>query len=435
MSPTGNLVPRLSSRAWVVLGGDALSAIGSGLTLPFFLVYLHRVRGIGLGQAGLILATIAAAGLLGNPAGGWLADRIGPRRSVVAGLVVTAAGTLGFAVVHTAATGFATAAVYGLGMSVLWPAEDAMLATAVDAGQRPQVFAVRHATLNAGFGMGGLLAALVVSFASPASFTLLYLVDAASFLAFAGIVAMMTDTAPVATEEAADAGPAGYRKVFADRLFRRLWVIALLMVTAGYAQYHAAFPAFATGTGHLSAQGLALTFAANTVTVVGAQLVVLRLMAGRRRTRGVVVSAAFVAAAWLATMLGGSHALTRIGPVLFVVAMVLFALGETLLSPTLPAILNDIAPESLRGRYNGGYTLAWSVGYIAGPALAGFALASGRGQLLFAALIGALCLAALAARRLETQLPPATNRIPAAAPVPGTGEPLRVLAKAVQDGA
>src|SRR5690349_15256931 len=90
MGCSSSVVPRLSPRAWLVLGGDALSAVGSGLTLPFFLIYLHRVRGIELGVAGLILATVAVAGLAGNPAGGWLADRVGPRRAVVAGLVVAA---------------------------------------------------------------------------------------------------------------------------------------------------------------------------------------------------------------------------------------------------------------------------------------------------------------------------------------------------------
>jgi len=94
--------------------------------------------------------------------------------------------------------------------------------------------------------------------------------------------------------------------------------------------------------------------------------------------------------------------------------MVLFGLGETLLSPTVPAILNDIAPEPLRGRYNGAYTLAFTGGFIAGPAAAGLALAAGHGQALFAGLIGALCLAGLAAWRLERRLPPTANRVPPA---------------------
>src|SRR3954465_9034846 len=116
------LVPRLSARAWVILGGDALAALSSGLTLPFFLVYLHRVRGIELGVAGLILSTVAVAGLVGNPAGGWLVDRIGPRRAVIVGLVLAAGGCVALAAVHEAWQGFLATAFYGLGAAVLLPA-------------------------------------------------------------------------------------------------------------------------------------------------------------------------------------------------------------------------------------------------------------------------------------------------------------------------
>src|SRR5437588_1673986 len=171
------LVPTLPRQAWIVLGGDALSAIGSGLTLPFFVVYLHRVRGIELDVAGLALATIAFASLAGNPTGGFLADRLGPRRAVVAGLVVAAAGTASIAFVSHPWQAFAAAALTGFGLAVVWPALDSLLAVTVRPGQRSSVFAVRHATLNAGFGIGALVAATIVEFDSTRTFQLLYLLD------------------------------------------------------------------------------------------------------------------------------------------------------------------------------------------------------------------------------------------------------------------
>src|SRR5215208_2544508 len=74
-----SLVPALPRAAWVVLAGDAVSALGSGLTLPFLLVYLHQARGLDLGPASLAVATVAIAGLAGNPFGGALSDRVGAR--------------------------------------------------------------------------------------------------------------------------------------------------------------------------------------------------------------------------------------------------------------------------------------------------------------------------------------------------------------------
>jgi MFS family permease len=412
MNAATTLLPRLTRRAWVILAGDALSAIGTGLTLPFFIVYLAGVREIELGLAGLILSTVAVAGLLGNPAGGWLVDRIGARRAVVVGLVLAAAGTVAIAAVDQAWHGFVAAGLYGVGMAVLLPAEDALLATAVSEEQRPHVFALRHATMNIGFSVGALVAALVVAgFAGSTGFVVLYLADAVSFLMFAVVVSRLADAAPV--EDPGDVVTEGgsYREVLRDRAFRRLWLVVLLLVAGGYAQYHAAFPAFATEVGGLSAGGLSMVFAANTLTVVAAQLVVLRLMIGSRRTRGVVASSAFVAAAWIATILAAGLGGGAAGVIVFAAAMVLFGLGETLLSPTVPAIVNDLASDRLRGRYNGAYSLAWTTGYIVGPALAGFALAAQQGYALFVVLVAVLATAGVGAWRLEQLLPAAMNRI------------------------
>ena len=69
------LVPELPRGAWTLLAVDAISALGSGMTLPFLLVYLHDVRGLGLGAAGLAVSAVALAGFAGNPIGGSRADR------------------------------------------------------------------------------------------------------------------------------------------------------------------------------------------------------------------------------------------------------------------------------------------------------------------------------------------------------------------------
>ena len=52
------LVPALPRPAWVVLAGGFVSAVGSGLTLPFLFIYADRVRGLTDGVAGLVVATL-----------------------------------------------------------------------------------------------------------------------------------------------------------------------------------------------------------------------------------------------------------------------------------------------------------------------------------------------------------------------------------------
>ena len=167
MGAAKRLVPALPRDAWTLLGGVGLSALGSGLTLPFLLVYLNQVRGLELELAALAVSTVALAGLAGNPLGGWLADRLGSRDTLAAGLVVAAVGAFAIAGVREPWQAFAATAVVGLGAAIVWPAQDALLAAIVRPDERSSAFAVHHALLNLGFGVGSLAAAVLVRESSP----------------------------------------------------------------------------------------------------------------------------------------------------------------------------------------------------------------------------------------------------------------------------
>ena len=58
--------------------GNALSAFGSGFTMPFMFVYVSEVRGLGSGTAGVVLAVFAIAALFVLPFAGRAIDRCGP---------------------------------------------------------------------------------------------------------------------------------------------------------------------------------------------------------------------------------------------------------------------------------------------------------------------------------------------------------------------
>jgi MFS family permease len=403
------LVPDLPREAWVLLGGDSLSALGTGLTLPFLLVYLHQVRGIDLELAGLALSTVALAGLAGNPVGGSLSDRLGARNTLIFGLLVASAGAATIALVRETWQAFGAVAVVGFGAAVIWPAQDSLLASVVAPEQRSSAFAVRHATLNAGFAAGTLASALIVEVSSPRSFELVYLLDAVSFLAFVPVLLCMSSGGRCHRDSCDTPIRVGYRQIWRDKLFVRLWLLMALLVAVGYAQADAAFPAYATGAGGLDASGLAIAVAANMVAVVGFQLVVLKLMTGRRRTRAVMLVCASWALAWAVTLVAGGLGGHGGALAMFALAMVLVAIGETLVSPTMPALVNDLAPDRLRGRYNGAFTLAWTTGFFVGPAIAGFAFAAGLGETLLVGLIAACALAGLGAVRLERRLPHHVN--------------------------
>ena len=111
-------------------------------------------------------------------------------------------------------------------------------------------------------------------------------------------------------------------------------------------------PAFARQVAEVSTRVIGFAFAVNTAVIVGLQFFVLGRITGRRRTRVfMVMSTLWGCPGWCS----GSAGLvpgTLAASAAVLVFMALFALGETMLQPTVPCITNDLALDHLRGRYN-----------------------------------------------------------------------------------
>ena len=400
-------VPRLPRRAWQVLGASTLSAAGTGFVMPFTIVYLHEIRGIGLATAGLAMTTLPVAALLSSFGSGPLIDRFGPRRVLVGMLAVASFGSVGLIVVREPWHAFAAIALLGIGISSSWVGLQPTLASIVAPVQRADAFAVQFALLNAGFGVGGLVGGLVVDLDRARTFEALYVFDAISFAAFAVIMALLRDVGgPVPRPEQPDGG---YRAVVRDRVFGRVWTLNTLLVAIGQVQLDTAFPAYVVLFAEQEPRVLGIAFAANTFTIVLGQFAVSRWLKGRRRTRGLVAQAAFWAAAWGVTIAAGELALGDGAAPAFVGAAVLLAIGEMVHGPTVPAMVNDLAPEELRGRYNAANAVSWQSARIVGAPVAGIFLGAGLAVPLLFVFVGACGVAALLALELERKLPPAAN--------------------------
>jgi hypothetical protein len=284
------------------------------------------------------------------------------------------------------------------------------------------MFAVGNVTANMGMAIGSLGAMLVVDTSRPATFMALYVLDAASFLAASCLVLRVRlpeESTPAAGRFALEPAVrvrgqprSGYLVVLRDRVVVGAGLLALVLATAGFAQFHTTIPVLATRAG-LTASDLGLMQAANTIAVVVLQLIVLRVLAGRRRTRALVALGVVWSGGWLLVLAAGLVAdrATVLG--LFITFQVVFALGETLMWPTLPAVVNDVAPESLRGRYNGAFTLALTTGMVLGPLLSGFTLGHGWAIPLLVVMVAACAGSVAAALLLERILPLMANLVPA----------------------
>lgn len=410
------LVPPLGRRAWWLLTGYTIEKIGTGLTAPFLIVYLSDVRGIGLATAGLVLSMISVAGIVAIPLSGWLVDRIGAGRTVVVTLVSSAAGAAGFAMTRQPWVAFASACLFGAGAAGMWNGFVSLVAVAAPPEQRNNVFGVAFALQNLGLGIGAAIGGSVASLTSPGSFVAIFGASAGLYLAFAAMVIALGEAAGgrngrsgrSAVTAASDRGPSGYRAALSDRALVGVALLNALFAFICTSFRETAFPKWATRIVGASASTgvIGAAFLANNLAVVGAQLFVLRyLLKGHRRTRAVASAALLFGAANLVALWTGRVSGATAGATGLVSALIVLGLGETMLQPSLYAMVNDLAPDSLRGRYNAIFNLAWQIGPAIGPAATGAVLAGGHYEAFFF-LIAAICIAAaLLAIRLETILP------------------------------
>jgi len=397
------LIPALGPRGWRFVGGFALSELGTGLTWPFLIVYLHEVRGLSVATAGLVIAAISVSGMVFAPVSGAVADRFGAEPVLTVAALVAAAGTVAFAFVHNTWEAFASAAVFGAGVHVMWAMTNTVLALVVEPALRGAVYAVNYASLNLALGVGGVIAGLVVDVHRAATFQVVFVADAATFLLFLIFV-------PRGVHTASDRDAGGYGVVLRDRVLLGASFVNLALVTFGLSQLAAGFPAYATGPADVSTRVVGFAFLANTWVIASLQLVVLRELGGRRRTHAAALAGVVIACAWLLTVVGGESS-GALAIALLVAAPGVVGLAETLLSPTLLAIVHDVAPDELRGRYNAVYNFSWQLGPVLGPALAGVAIGAGHGDALFLGLAAACAATAVFTLRFAAAVPRRANLV------------------------
>jgi predicted MFS family arabinose efflux permease len=389
--------------------GGLVNAFGNGITFPFVVIYLHNVRGFSLGIAGLVLATNGVFSLVASPVAGWLSDRIGGRLTLGGALVVMAAGLAAFPLVREPWHAFVAMAVVGWGNGSFWPSQSTLLAGLAPRARRHAAYALQRVSRNLGIGLGGLTGGLIATTANPTSFTVLFLVDAATFLGFVAVLAFVPDPELPPAEEGAR--PGRYRDVLADRLLLGIVGLNILFVSAGYAQIEL-LPVFAKNEAGVSERAIGVIFLVNTLVIVFAQLPIARLLEGRRRMPALALMTTLWAGAWLIVLVGGATFEAVAAASVFALAGLLFGLGECFQGPTQGALVADLAPPRLRGRYMALSTISWEIGFVIGPAAGGFVL--DRQPLALWPLAAGVCLlAGMGALALEREIPRELRLTPA----------------------
>ena len=378
----------LLTRLWPILSAMLVAFLVTGMAIPVIPLHVHQDLGFGTFVVGLVAGSQFAAALLSRFWSGRYSDRRGPKRAVVAGLLMAAAsGLLYLLSLVFLKVPIASAAVLLAGRAVLGGGESFIVTGALSWG-----FALAGAG-NSGMVMSWIGTALWASFAAGApAGNAIYSVSGFPGVAIATLVLPFLPLVLVLRLRGPEPSEADHPSV--KQVLGAIWVPGL-----GVALSSIAFGTIATFSALLFAErGWSHAWLA--FTALAAAFILGRIVFGHLPDRiggarvalvCVLVEAAGQAIIWIA------HT-----PALVFVGAAVTGLGYSLVYPGFGLEAVARTPPQSRGLAMGAFTafLDLALG-LANPALGLLASRAGLGSLYLAGAITVLCAAPVAVHLLR----------------------------------
>jgi MFS family permease len=339
---------------WIVFAGLFINRFGSFVSV-FLVLYLIS-RGYTLTQAGAAVSAYGIGSIGASALGGYLADRLGRRAAIMLSMFSSAATMLLLSQAPALPLIIVLVGLAGLTAELYRPAASALIADLVSSEQRVRAYAISRFCLNLGFTAGPAAAGFLAS----RSFFLLFVGDALTSGVF-GLLVLLALPAGVPGQRIREPAERGFfQAVRTDSRFL-LFLLASLLITFVYFQSQSTFAL------QVHALGLSNTIYGALISLNGLLVVLLELpisaLTQRMRARPVIASGLL--------LIGLGFGLLAFVSTLPLLALTvgIWTLGEMIHSPVSAAYVADLAPSSLRGRYQGAWGVIWSGGLFLGPLL------------------------------------------------------------------
>jgi len=338
---------------WILCAGTFVNRFGSFVAV--FLVLYLRDRGYSIAESGLVVSFYGIGNVVAAAVGGWVADRFGRRNALALSMFGSAATLLLLSQAASLPLIIVLTTLAGLTGEMYRPAAAALITDLTPAGERIPAFALNRLAINAGFAAGPAVAGLLAEH----SFFLLFLGDALTSVAF-GVICLAALPEGVRVRREDERRGEAIRTVFHDRLFL-FFLISSVLGAFVYFQSQTTFPL------HVKASGLSEADYGLLISLNGLAIVLLELplvsITQRFPYRPVLALGS--------VLVGLGFALNAVANNLPELAftVLVWTLGEIVYAPVASAYVGDIAPEHLRGRYQGAWGLTWGLAFVFAPAL------------------------------------------------------------------
>ncbi|MGC3999907.1 MAG: MFS transporter [Anaeromyxobacter sp.] len=341
---------------WTLWWGMLVNRL-AGFVITFLALYLVRERGFSEAAAGRVVALYGLGIVVAGPVGGAVADRVGRRVTMLAGLVLGALFVAALALAH--APGWLALLTFLAGATgeLYRPAMNAAVADVVPPPDRARAFGLVYWAVNLGWALGLFVAGLLAGW----GLQVLFFADAATTLGFAALVALrLPETRPAGLVH--EPALAGLARVLRDGPYLAFLLLNLAMLII-FTQFQLAAAVDLSAHG-VSERAWAFLLAINGVGVVVLQPLLTPRLAGQDGVKLLAVSALLVGLGFALNAIQGHLAVYALG-------MALWTVGEVVGFPAASTLVADLAPAHLRGRYQGAFSMSWGVAFTLSPIIGG----------------------------------------------------------------
>jgi len=352
----------------VLIIGGFIQSVGNSLMWPLNSLFMHTVLGRTLTEAGTLLAIQSAVSLLGQFMSGFLADRFGPKKIMMIGLVgaVLTVGAIGiFPVWRVYVPAFI---LFGLAQAFIFVPLYALIHAVWPEGGR-RGFNLLYVSNNAGVAVGTAIGGLI----AQVSFRLIFSLNAGAFLIYLllVIIGVSERNAPIHLIPPKQQT----QHLTKDKGFKVLLALCggIFFVWGAYIQLVTILPVVMNQLG-FSLVSYSLLWTLNGIFVVTLQAPlnwVIRAWVQSFKRQFYVGS----------VLLAIGFAILLVKPpyAFYIVGMLILTLGEMLILPAIPAAAAELAPQGKKGAYQGIVGGATSGGRMIGPLLGGMMFDFGGG--------------------------------------------------------
>ncbi|QHA05477.1 MFS transporter [Streptomyces broussonetiae] len=352
-------VSGLPREFWWLWTSTLVNRLGA-FVATFMALYLTLDRGYSASYAGLVASLHGLGGVVSSLGGGVMADRLGRRPTLLIAQSATAASVALLGFMTNPAAIAAVAFLVGMASNASRPAVQAMMADIVRPEDRVRAFSLNYWAINLGFAVSSTAAGFIAEFSYLAGF----LIEAGMTLACALVVFLkVPESRPAATDAAKGADDAvSLGTVLRDG--RYMAVVGLSFLVALIFQQGSVGLPVAMGRAGFSPADYGLAIAVNGILIVALQIPVTRFIEHRDPRTLLVVSSLLAGYGFGLTAFAGSVGV-------FMVTVCVWTLAEIVNAPTQTGLVVRLSPVHGRGRYQGVYTLSWSLAALVAPLMSG----------------------------------------------------------------